>query len=93
MQKASPGRTVMVIGGPARSNGTDTAPAVITRVWGIGYPGNGVACPMVNATVLPDNSHQTRAVTSISLYADEKTARDNLGDDLDAAVAHWPTMV
>ncbi len=33
VQKPSLARMVLVVGGPANSNGADVAPAVVTRVW------------------------------------------------------------
>lgn len=87
MPKPTVGRSVLVIGGPAVSNGTDVAPGVITRVWGD---------DMVNVTVFPDFSNQPRCCSSVRLYRDEQAARDAKADAPEGAgatpYAYWPTI-
>lgn len=79
-QTAAVCRMVVAVGAAARSNGTDVAPAVITRVWGE---------TMVNATVFPDAAG-VQAVTSVRLFADETEARGSLQNESMTAL-YWPT--
>jgi hypothetical protein len=84
MQQPSVGRIIHVIGGPAHSNGAETAPAVITRVWSQ-HPAGGW---VVNATVFPDASLPLFA-TSVRLRDTEEEARGHLP----SAAAYWPPRV
>jgi hypothetical protein len=84
MQKPSPGRIVMTRVSPHENNGSDEAPAVITRVLGE-HPHGGWA---VNLRVFTDSANNPPRVMSIRL-TDERP-RVN-GDDLDAA--WWPPRV
>lgn len=59
MQKPSLGRIVIAPADPARNNGADVAPAVITRVW---------SDDLVNVRVLLDASPDVPALTSIKLF-------------------------
>jgi len=78
------GRIVTVLGGTARVNGTDSAPAVITRVW---------SDELVNVTVLCD-APTTGRHTSITLCPDEESARAKPEGQPEAyAVAYWPVRV
>lgn len=81
--KPTIGRVIIVKGGVAGSNGTDRAPAIITRVWHGHDTRNEPA--MVNATVLCDLA-TPQLVGSVHLYDDEAQA--------DAATepmtAFWP---
>lgn len=83
MSKPSVGRIVLVMGGAAKSNGADVAPAVITRVW---------SDEMVNVTVFPD-AHERAAQpeTSINLYETEDEAREALASS--GRAAYWPPRV
>lgn len=88
MPKPTVGRSVLVLGGPAVSNGTDIAPGVITRVW---------SEDTVNVTVYPDGRNESRACTSVRLYRDEAAAREAhaaVGPEATATArfAYWPTM-
>ena len=87
MQKPSPARIVLAVGGSARANGADVAPAVITRVWGE-HPDGGWT---VNATVLPDAGTPV-ASTSIRLFDTEDEARAALPYESSSA-AYWPPRV
>ncbi|MES2347044.1 MAG: hypothetical protein V4641_05675 [Pseudomonadota bacterium] len=81
--KPTIGRTIIVKGGPAAKNGTDRAPAVITRVWNDTDTRNGPA--MVNATMFCDLS-TPQVVGSMPLFDDEAQA-----DAANTApVAFWP---
>ena len=85
MPKPTVGRTVLVTGGPANSNGTHIAPGVITRVW---------ADSLINVTVFPDGSNQPRALTSVTLHRDEEAAvqaAQDAGTDT-VPYAFWPTI-
>jgi hypothetical protein len=86
MPKPTVGRSVLVLGGPAVFNGTDVAPAVITRVW---------SDELVNVTVFPDSSQGVCSCTSVRLCRDEATARgtrDSAPEGSTAAYAYWPTI-
>lgn len=84
MQKASQGRMVLLIGGVARSNGTDTAPAIVTRAW---------SDTMVNLIVYPDCA-QPAVAPSITLFEDEQAARDWIAaDEYRSTAAYWPPRV
>lgn len=61
---------VLVVGAPARANGVDHAPAVITRVWGE-HPDGGWT---VNLTVFPD-ARLPGPATSVRLVGSEEEAR------------------
>lgn len=65
MQKPSLGRIVLAPVDPAINNGSDVAPALITRVW---------SGELVNVRVLLD-SDAVLWKTSVSLCADEDAAR------------------
>lgn len=87
--KPSPVRMVLAVGGKATSNGTDTAPAVITRVWN-DQPGADGAW-LVNATVFPDCGDPALA-SSAYLHADEASARASLTHESQTAL-YWPPRV
>lgn len=88
MQTPSLGRVVLAVGCKAASNGTDTAPAVITRVWS-NTSTDGRWC--VNALVLPDCGDPVQAPSSY-LYADEESARASLTHESITAL-YWPPRV
>lgn len=80
------GRIVLAVGGPAVGNGSDTAPAVITRVWGA-HPDGGWT---VNMTVFPDAGISPAVpATSARLFDTEDEARTYLP----ATAAYWPPRV
>lgn len=82
--KPSVGRIVHLIGPHANSNGTDVAPAIITRVW---------SDDMINATVFPDCG-VPHSVTSVKFVEDEATAADiNAQAPYPQNVAYWPPRV
>lgn len=82
--RPSVGRIVMVIGGAAEANGTDQAPAIITRVWND---------TLVNVTVFPDVPTTGRH-TSIQLFPDEGAGRAWLAESPNrSVVAYWPARV
>lgn len=84
MNKPSIGRIVHVVGVQATSNGTDVAPAVITRVW---------SDEMVNCTVFPDCAAPVPA-TSVRIVEDETAARAlSDGKDYTITAAFWPPRV
>jgi len=86
--KPSPARVVLAVGGKAEYNGTDTCPAVITRVWGENDNGSWT----VNARLLPDASNETPAVTSVYLHENEEAARATLTHPTTVAL-YWPARV
>lgn len=88
IQKPSVAQTVLAVGAFARSNGTDVAPAIITRVWGEREDGNWT----LNVKVLPDAGGVNNA-TSVTLYADEESAREAIGDNQHATACFWPARV
>ena len=81
-------RIVAVVGFEARNNGTDVAPAIITRVWGERPDGAWT----VNLRVFPDAGIERNA-TSILLWPDEDTARQAIEGNSLATAAHWPARV
>jgi len=86
-QQPSPGRVVLAVGGKAKANGADVAPALITRVWGEREDGGWT----VNMTVFPDCAEPRHAPSSV-LYADETVAREKLSHD-EMTAAYWPPRV
>jgi hypothetical protein len=99
MQKASVGRIVHVLVDPSKNNGSDVAPAIVTRVWGEPYtPGTAaLERQTVNIRVLCD-SQNTLWLTSIWLFetrpTDEQLAALNSANPTGReAVAFWPPRV
>lgn len=86
-QKPSIGRIVTAVGFLARSNGTDEAPAIITRVWGERPDGGWT----VNATIFRDNAAENYA-SSVLLFEDADVARAHLQHE-QATALHWPARV
>jgi hypothetical protein len=85
-QTPTVGRIITVVGGVARSNGTDVAPAIVTRAWGQREDGAWT----INARVFPDAGIEQNA-TSIVLWPDEDAARATLeGQPLTVHAAFWP---
>lgn len=78
MQTPSVGLMVHVLIDPARNNGSDVAPAVITRVWEH-HPDAAPGMPTgyINVRVLAD-SNEVPWLTSINLFA-ERPSVDELG--------------
>lgn len=87
--KASVGRTIIVMGGVAESNGVDRAPGVINRVWADNAETHGRDTlngrVLINATAFPDCAAPVN-VTSIHLYDTE----DEAVRSGDPVVAFWP---
>lgn len=93
IMQPSQGRIVIVSGDAVRSNGCDTAPAVVTRTWGRNNDGSYT----INALAFPDATMPV-AVTSVRLYADETAvarAREALAEHAreSITIAHWPSRV
>lgn len=88
-QVPSPGRIVTAVGMAARSNGVDTAPALITRIWS---QRESDGAWMVNATIFRDNA-SPNYVTSAYLVYDEPGARALIGDNETMTALHWPVRV
>lgn len=89
MPKPALGRTVHVFVDPARNNGADIAPAVITRVWndqGVNLRVllDGTDVPWFTSVALCDDRESAEKVTSYRVA-------DN-GDHYPAA-AFWPPIV
>lgn len=83
--KASLGRIVLVTGQYVTANGTDTAPAIVTRVWGD---------DLVNVSALPDIAGEVRRCTSIQIHPDEESARAWIAEDPNRSIAaYWPPRV
>lgn len=82
----SKGCIVLAVGAAATSNGSDEAPAIITRVWN---EVDGRWC--VNATVFPDYA-QPKLITSAYLHNDEEKAREALRHESMTAL-YWPPRV
>ncbi len=89
MTKPSVGRIVLVTGGPAKSNGTDVAPGLVTRVWQDGVEGHHDG--VIDVTVFPDAGTPV-AATSVYLYEIEDTARAMVEKGASVA-AFWPARV
>lgn len=87
MNTPSMGRIVSAVGFRATINGTDTCPAMITRVWG---EVDGVWT--VNATLFPDTGSPL-PLTSLRLFAEEAPAREALGAGPTVTTLHWPARV
>lgn len=86
-QTPSIGRIVTAVGFLARSNGTDVAPAMITRTWGQHEDGTWT----VNVTIFRDNAAENYA-TSVRLFDTEDEARASLQHETGTAL-HWPARV
>lgn len=86
--KPSIGRIVTAVGFKARSNGTDEAPAMITRVWGQREDGVWT----VNATLFPDNK-DPQLITSVLLYPSPDAARETYAANEQTTALHWPERV
>lgn len=80
------GRIVLAVGFRATLNGTDTAPALLTRVWG-----EGDEYWTVNATVFPDTGSPI-SITSARLYKDGDAARESIQHPTTTAL-YWPPRV
>lgn len=87
MKAPTVGRSVIALGGVAVSNGTDIAPAVVTRVWGEHPAGRHI----INLRVFPDATSAVPCMTSVSLFDTEEQAREFVGDT-SAVAAYWPTI-
>lgn len=87
MQQPSLGRVVLAVVNPTMNNGSDVAPATITRVWAENPGGYWV----VNYKVTLDSSGADLWVSSARLYADELEAREYVANGSNAAF--WPPRV
>ena len=84
--KPTVGRIIHTLVDPARNNGADVAPAIITRVW---------SDTSVNLRVLYDGA-SVDWVTSATLHADEDTAREHVAMGIQPMSGHqafWPPRV
>jgi len=81
--RPSIGRTVIVKGPLVASNGTDRAPAIITRAWGDQDTQLGPVA--INLQAFPDAGTPV-SLTSVLLFESEAAA----GDPGQYAVAFWP---
>lgn len=81
--KPSIGRTIIVRSNAARSNGTNIAPAVITRV----HCSDGRGAVLVNTTAFPDCAVPV-VVSSVPLFATQADADHAVGPD--GCAAWWP---
>lgn len=80
---------MIALGGAAVCNGTDIAPAVITRVWGEHPAGRHI----INLRVFPDGTSNVPCMTSVPLFDTEQQARDFVDETPAAPVAaYWPTI-
>jgi hypothetical protein len=84
VQKPSKGRTVIAHVDKTQNNGSDEAPAVITRVWGE-HPDGGWT---VNLRVLQDSSAMPLSLTSVRLLDEKPTV-----DGTVIGRAWWPPRV
>jgi subtilisin-like proprotein convertase family protein len=87
MQKPSLGRVVIALVNPNENNGSDVAPAEITRVWSEREDGTWTINVKVN---LDGPGHIWK--TSIHLLDTEEQARAAYGNS-PAHVAFWPARV
>lgn len=80
MQTPSVGRIVLVTVEPTRNNGSDVAPAVITRVW---------SDTLINVRALPDGyGTEVPAFTSVRLFA----TREELDVARESKRAEWEAV-
>lgn len=89
--KPSIGRIVIVLGGPAVTNGTNIAPAIITRTWSDRdtREDDPDAKPiLINATAFPDLAG-AQHLGSIRLF-DTKEQAEKAYEHGGPAVAYWP---
>lgn len=84
--RPSIGRTVIVKGPAVASNGSDRAPAIITRLWSEQDTAAGPIA--INLQAFPDAGTPV-ALTSVLLFETEAAA----GDAETYAVAFWPAKV
>ncbi|WP_326829693.1 hypothetical protein OIE13_06025 [Streptosporangium sp. NBC_01810] len=88
MQKPSIGRIVHVIVDPAKNNGTDIAPAIITRVWSE-TPDSWC----VNYKIFYDGEAAPGYTTSAYLFENEEAARTSAEPAIPGSRAFWPARV
>lgn len=88
MQTPSIGRIVGAFADPKKNNGSDVCPAVITRVWSSStVAGDDAWC--VNLRLLYDTPYDVGSATSVWLFEDEQTARENDAVRLSPCSAFW----
>ncbi len=76
------GRILIVMGiDKSKNNGTDVAPAIITRVWGDGS--------LVNVKILADGVENIWK-TSIPVYFEPSECRGYVNNNPGNVAAHWP---
>jgi hypothetical protein len=93
MQTPTVGRVVLALVDRKSNNGSDVAPAVITRVWNE-YEHNGESRWLVNYRITGDNTDVPVWKTSAQLFADEAAARAFLADGTaNGMQAFWPPRV
>lgn len=94
--KATIGRIVIALGGAAISNGTNVAPAIITRVWADNAEEHGRDTRsasddkpvLINVTAFPDLKTEQH-LSSIRLF-DTKEQAEKGYEPGGPAVAYWP---
>lgn len=84
MQKPSPGRIVLTHVDPTMNNGSNIAPAIITRVFGEHPDGGWV----VNLRVFCDASTMPLSATSVRLFDDPTVPGADVGHS-----AWWPPRI
>ncbi|MEU2402811.1 hypothetical protein ABZ609_00495 [Streptomyces rubiginosohelvolus] len=80
-QTPSLGRVVLVLVNPITNNGSDIAPAMVTRVWEQGKDGSWG----VNLKANLDSPTTSKWFTSVRLFDTEDEARAHDGE-----AAYWP---
>lgn len=89
--KPTIGRIVIALGGPVVSNGTNVAPAIITRVWSdrdTREEDQDAAPILINATAFPDMAG-AQILSSTRLF-DTKEQAEKAYEPGGPAVAYWP---
>lgn len=85
MQKPSPARMVLIKGiDKTMNNGSDTAPAIVTRAY---------SDTLINVRVLVDGPSAPLWLTSVTLVDDQAAAEAKLATGLCTTVAYWPPRI
>lgn len=89
--KPSIGRIIIVVAPQASGNGTDRAPAIITRVWGKPVRDTMEGPVDVNATIFPDNSSHVQTIATVPLFDTPEDAAEQAERGM--PYAYWPERV